>query len=180
MLDISGKFKTMDKNASKAFSHLDMTQGAYTKYLQSTQQGYEKVRMFSPPAPSKTIAGVPLARHEGAMQESLLHSIKPVQDGRSPRRQQNMPVKPNQQDAMSLSFQVPGTADEGARKKKVTLQEGYIRLFGQQTEDRHVQGAMGASKQLGKRIFAHDHGVKGDRTQDCFESTVIKKKVMRK
>jgi len=42
-----------------------------------------------------------------------------------------MPVKPNQQDAMSLSFQVPGTADEGARKKKVTLQEGYIRLFGQ-------------------------------------------------
>jgi hypothetical protein len=63
----------------------------------------------------------------------------------------------------------------------VTLQEGYIRLFGQNGgSPNDEKSAMGESKQLGKRIFAHDHGLKGDRTTDCFESVIIKKKALKK
>jgi len=40
--------------------------------------GREEKRMNSPSTMLKTIAGVPLARHPGAMHESLLHSVKPV------------------------------------------------------------------------------------------------------
>jgi len=44
-------------------------------------------------------------------------------------------------------------------------------VFGGHSED--ATSAMGQTRQLGKRIFDHDHGEKGDRTRDCFETKQI-------
>jgi len=71
-----GRFAPPRKNNSNAFSHLDMSQTGYIKYLQSTKQmstagqnerGTRNDRM--------AIAGVPLNHEPTAMSSSLLHSI---------------------------------------------------------------------------------------------------------
>jgi len=68
-----------------------------------------------------------------------------VHDGRSPRKVQELAVNPCRVDAMGLSFQSAAPTDSsGLRKKKVTLQEGYVRLFGGASDN--PSSAMGIEK----------------------------------
>jgi hypothetical protein len=86
-----------------------------------------------------TVAGVPLSRDEGAIQASLLHTIKEITDSRSRKSSMELPVNPMRFDPHRASVANDGYWNTGktqaAAKKTINLQDGYVRLFAADSTD---------------------------------------------
>merc|ERR1711935_572392 len=105
------------------------------------------------------IAGVPLNREPEAMSASLLHSIQEIKDNRKTKPRALLPTNPTKirrgsspSPDMIGDFKVyPYTATQAEKKKTISLNDGYVRLFGKDTEN--VKESVGADRPTGKRQY---------------------------
>jgi len=90
------------------------------------------------------------------MEDSLLHDVKEVYDDRKPKVRALLAVNPTCYINTGRNYELEAKQEYlnkiEVAKKKPSLQEGYIRLFGGETDN--ALAAVGREKGAGKRIFA--------------------------
>jgi len=160
MFSPKGQFIKPNRNKSNAFAHLDNSKKTYASFLAGVSEENNLAGIRKSARVMAPCAGILQNIEYKAMRRAIMHPIRETEhsyrNGSSPKNiEQPLPKNITKCDPFKESngFKDRYASVKHSRKRNITLNEGYIRLFGTITNKNEEDKIMEYNRPRGRRTY---------------------------